>query len=235
MYYIIYQTTNIINGKKYIGKHVTNDLNDGYLGSGIVLNRAILKYGRESFTREILFFLESEDELNAKEQEIITADIVLSEDYYNVAYGGSGGTIVLKPEHPLYDSTCKKISESLKTISNKKSEITKKNHQLKKVGMYGKKQSEKQKEAARKSATGRTKNAEEIDKQLQSYFKTITQPGYVHPLKGKPRSEEVIAAIKEKKKNEPLTKCPHCDKQMNSGNYARYHGDKCKQKPTNEL
>ena len=33
MYYFIYKTTNLINGKYYIGQHHTEDLNDGYLGS----------------------------------------------------------------------------------------------------------------------------------------------------------------------------------------------------------
>ena len=33
MYYIIYKTTNLINGKYYIGKHQTENLDDGYLVS----------------------------------------------------------------------------------------------------------------------------------------------------------------------------------------------------------
>ena len=45
MFYTIYLTVNKINGKKYIGKHVTEDPYDSYLGSGIVLSNAIKKYG----------------------------------------------------------------------------------------------------------------------------------------------------------------------------------------------
>ncbi len=41
MYYVIYKTTNLVNGKFYIGKHQTNDLNDGYIGSGKILRLAI--------------------------------------------------------------------------------------------------------------------------------------------------------------------------------------------------
>ena len=44
MYYFIYRTTNLINGKYYIGQHHTEDLNDGYLGSGRVFIQAIKKY-----------------------------------------------------------------------------------------------------------------------------------------------------------------------------------------------
>lgn len=33
MYYFIYKTTNLINGKYYIGQHRTECIDDGYLGS----------------------------------------------------------------------------------------------------------------------------------------------------------------------------------------------------------
>lgn len=46
--YFIYETTNLKNGKKYIGKHY-GELNDSYLGSGTLLKKAIEKYGKESF------------------------------------------------------------------------------------------------------------------------------------------------------------------------------------------
>lgn len=53
-YYIVYVTTNNLNGKIYVGSHATNNLDDGYLGSGKVLKQAIKKYGRESFSREVI-------------------------------------------------------------------------------------------------------------------------------------------------------------------------------------
>jgi hypothetical protein len=71
MYFIIYKTTNIINGKYYIGKHKTNDLNDGYLGSGKLLKRAIKKYGTENFHREILHHCKSDEEMNLLEKILV--------------------------------------------------------------------------------------------------------------------------------------------------------------------
>ena len=58
MHFTIYKTTNKANGKYYIGQHQTEDLEDGYLGSGKHLKAAIKKYGK-SFVKEILFVLGS--------------------------------------------------------------------------------------------------------------------------------------------------------------------------------
>lgn len=92
MYHFVYETTNLINGKKYIGKHSTENLNDSYLGSGIALNRAIKKYGEESFKRSIIRQFKTSDEALEYESLIVTEDIVNSKEYYNMRQGGKGGT-----------------------------------------------------------------------------------------------------------------------------------------------
>lgn len=66
-YKIIYKTTNKINGKFYIGKHTTTNLNDGYLGSGVLLKAALRKYGKENFQKEILEFCPT-DKILAKRE-----------------------------------------------------------------------------------------------------------------------------------------------------------------------
>lgn len=49
----VYLTTNKINGKQYVGSH-NGEINDGYLGSGLLILKAIRKYGKENFKIELL-------------------------------------------------------------------------------------------------------------------------------------------------------------------------------------
>ena len=87
MYYTVYKTTNNINGRFYIGKHKTKNINDGYMGSGKLLRQAIEKYGKHNFTKEVLFTFDNEEDMNKKEKELV----ILSEMSYNLCEGGNGG------------------------------------------------------------------------------------------------------------------------------------------------
>ena len=91
MHYIVYKTTNQVNGKFYIGTHKTVDLNDDYLGSGTFLKRAIEKYGVENFKREILFIFDNSEAMFAKEAEIVTEEFLAENNTYNLKRGGCGG------------------------------------------------------------------------------------------------------------------------------------------------
>lgn len=87
MFYTIYKITNKIDGKFYIGKHQTTDLNDGYMGSGKLIKRAIGKHGIENFTKEILHVFDNEAAMNEAESKLV----VLTEESYNLCPGGHGG------------------------------------------------------------------------------------------------------------------------------------------------
>lgn len=91
MLYIVYKITNKINGKFYIGKHQTKNVDDGYMGSGKHLNYAIKKHGLHNFEKEILFIFDNELEMNTKEAELVTEEFCLLETNYNLCPGGKGG------------------------------------------------------------------------------------------------------------------------------------------------
>lgn len=95
MYGFIYITTNNINGKQYVGKcTINNSYYEDYLGSGQILNRAILKYGRENFSREILTFCDTSEILDFFEKYWIEKlNCCKSRNFYNIAAGGTGGNV----------------------------------------------------------------------------------------------------------------------------------------------
>lgn len=119
----IYLTTNNINGMKYIGKHY-GELDDTYLGSGKLLKQDILKYGKENFTKSILYVSENDIENSEKEKQFIALYNAVSNPlFYNIHEGGSGGntTIGYSPEEK--EALRRKLSEVNRGKNN---------------GMYGK-------------------------------------------------------------------------------------------------
>lgn len=92
-FHFIYKTTNKINNKFYIGVHNTNDLGDGYKGSGNIIREAFKKYGKKNFIYEILEFFDTIEEAYDKEREIINETLVNDPMCYNIMIGGKGGSL----------------------------------------------------------------------------------------------------------------------------------------------
>ena len=90
-HYLIYQITNIVNGKIYIGQHITTNIDDNYFGSGDLLKRAQAKYGLDKFVKTILFELQNKEEMNLLEKCVVTEDFCKRKDVYNIKLGGAGG------------------------------------------------------------------------------------------------------------------------------------------------
>jgi group I intron endonuclease len=104
----IYLVTNLINGKKYLGKDVRNRKH--YLGSGTVLRKAIKKYGRENFKKEIIE--EHNDENKLKEREeywLLFYDAANNINFYNRINKSNGAPKGRK----ITQKTRNKISKSL--------------------------------------------------------------------------------------------------------------------------
>lgn len=117
-HFIVYKTTNTVNGKIYIGAHSTYNLNDGYKGSGKHLKKAFKKYGKENFKTEIICRCTNEEVMFKIESFFVNKliDNFGQKGHYNRAYGGKGAA--LGENNHFYgkshtDETRKLISEKL--------------------------------------------------------------------------------------------------------------------------
>lgn len=103
MKYIVYETTNLVNGKIYIGVHSTKTpyIFDGYLGCGINIHHpssykriktafqhAVMKYGFSNFKRKTLAVFDSWEEASNLEAQLVNEDFLAREDVYNMILGG---------------------------------------------------------------------------------------------------------------------------------------------------
>lgn len=106
MFYI-YRTTNLINGKTYIGQHEFSlGKKDIYMGKGVLIKKAIKKYGVKNFKKDIIEVALSHFETNVLEKYYIAKERAIGKAEYNIADGGQGGN--------LGEEVNKKIAEALK-------------------------------------------------------------------------------------------------------------------------
>lgn len=176
--HIVYKTTCLVNGKIYIGAHTTDDLNDGYIGSGKAFLRAVKQHGRDAFSREVLAVFDNPETMYAYEAELVTEEFVKSRDNYNLQTGGDCGVkksdeskqlmrakkIGRKwsEEHRINASLAKKgkpISEAtrLARIGRKRPDVTNAERVGDKNPFYGRKHSEETKEKMRLARANRNK------------------------------------------------------------------------------
>lgn len=116
LFFTVYQITNKVNNKIYVGYHQTSDIDDGYFGSGKLIKRAIAKYGIESFEKKILKIFDNKKEAELYEAQIVDKDFTLREDTYNINIGGNV-RISYGKNNPFYG---KKHSEETRKIISEK-------------------------------------------------------------------------------------------------------------------
>ncbi len=247
IYYILYETTNLVNGKKYRGIHKTEKLDDGYLGSGYALISSIKKYGKDNFDREILEFCESYDDLIELEKIYVDENWIKDKSNYNLKTGGQSAGI-------LSDESKNKISETLKEKYRSGKLKTHPNFSNKepwnkdKVDVY----SDKTKENMSNSLKGREpwnkglKGVQEgwnkglklgpmSDEEKNKRSETLKERyrSKEHHSKGVDPWNKGLKGVQEawnKGKKMKMYKCDHCDKEMDLLNLNKWHNANCKLK-----
>lgn len=159
--YIVYKTTNTINGKYYIGKHKqSSEEFDGYLGSGNIIKYAIEKYGKSAFIRETLATFTDEQECYKEEKRILSEHWHL-DSCYNLESGGRGGkTVSTESRKRMSKSAYARGAHGPHTEETKRKMSERHNS----PGMTGRKHSEETKRKMREKALGRKHTKESREK-----------------------------------------------------------------------
>ena len=216
-YYIIYKTTNLENGKIYIGYHQTKELEDDYLGSGKDFKKDLKEYGEINFKFEVLEFCICFDHMRAQEKYWIREFNATDKGIgYNIHPGGCGG------DHF--------------TNNPNKEEIRRKNREAHIGKGLGVKRSEKAKQKHLRTVSTEEYKINQKESYLQRPEQSCKWCGY---------STRNISNLKQfhgdnckynpnyipKKIIQLQLTCQYCGYTGNAGNIAKSHGDNCKQNP----
>ncbi len=168
-YHYIYKITCNVTNRFYIGMHSTDNLNDGYFGSGKRLWFSINYHGKDNHTKQILEFLETRELLKEREKELVTKELISEDLCMNLVVGGEGGGFVNKEHLQKFQLAGSKagnkaFKEKLENdkdffikFSKQSSEVTKKTHadgKLTTPNWMGKKHSEDSKLKMSESSKG---------------------------------------------------------------------------------
>lgn len=151
--YTLYKTTNLENGKYYIGvrKETAYPEVDSYLGSGVAINRAIKKYGRKNFKREFLAVFQCSEDAFEAERMYVTESFIAESENYNIGVGGKGGNLY----------TNRHYSEEWRVEAGKRVSLGI-------TGMLGMKHSDESRDRMRRSALGKVLSEETKKKMSES-------------------------------------------------------------------
>lgn len=97
-YHIIYKTTCLVTSKYYIGLHSTDNIDDGYIGSGKRLQYSLKKYGISNHIRETLEQFNDRDVLKEREREIVNEELLKDSLCMNICKGGQAPHINVDPD-----------------------------------------------------------------------------------------------------------------------------------------
>lgn len=230
-FYFLYEVTNLVNGKIYIGIHGTNDMNDGYLGSGTAIKRAHKKYGKNNFSIKYLKFFNNQYEMKDAEAKIVTRDFIKLESNYNLIPGGGwlnygkriGVSDKFSKAQKLYQS---KIPLHIK--SARMSHMGNKSHwSLERKQHWANNLSKALKGNINCSIASKKVWDSYTDKQIKERNNKIknSKIEFYNKLSSDTKAKLLLPALEASRKRKI---CEHCGKSANAGNYSRWHGNNCK-------
>jgi len=259
MFHFVYVTTNIINGKQYIGDHSSDRLNDSYIGSGNLILKAKKKYGLSNFRRDILEKFDTKEEAFFAQEKYIKEYNTLSPNGYNIS--PSGGMEI----SGFHSDYTKEIIRNKRKNQKSKSGWT---HSPSTIDKIKKSVSEANKGriSPNKGNSYSTEIRAKISNSMSgsrnhNHISNITeerklilkenlkrdQSGKNNGMYGKNHSEEsnqrnrkshlkenlsasTIDKMKNSAKNKPRINCKYCGKTITYSMHTRWHGEKCKNK-----
>ena len=122
-FFYIYEITNNINGKNYIGQRYcpankTPETDTKYMGKGVLIVKAEKKYGIKNFSKRIMAYCYTKEIVDILETEYIDIYKAVGKAEYNIAKGGRGTCGVPawnKGKHGIYTEEQRKhLSETHK-------------------------------------------------------------------------------------------------------------------------
>ena len=175
-YHYIYKTTCNVTNRYYIGMHSTDDLDDGYIGSGKQLWHSINYHSRDEHSIEILEFLPNRESLKKRESEIVTEELLSDDMCMNLVLGGEGGWHRFANE-----GFMRKMNTDPEFRKRFSERMTEQNHKWWSEGMfevngfYGKKHTEETKKKISESQKGISKGKADTNSQYGTCW--ITKDG----------------------------------------------------------
>lgn len=117
-FYYTYKITLLkgsLAGHYYFGQHRTNNLNDGYAGSGKIIKDYFKHYDKVeglTYVKEILHFYNDNDELNIAEKQLIGDKFENDKLCLNLKPGGMGNYNGAKQGHTVSEETKEKLRQA---------------------------------------------------------------------------------------------------------------------------